>query len=89
MQRRRVVVHGRVQGVGFRWSARAEADRLGVAGWVSNRDDGTVEAVIEGRAHAVTAMLDWLGHGPRAARVTGVDVQVEEPEGIAGFGVRA
>jgi acylphosphatase len=88
MQRRRVVVRGRVQGVGFRWSATDEADRLGLAGWVENRDDGTVEAVVEGEESAVEAMLAWLRHGPRTARVTGVDVQEEQPEGLHGFGVR-
>jgi acylphosphatase len=88
MQRRRVVVRGRVQGVGFRWSATDEAERLGLAGWVENRDDGTVEAVVEGEESAVEAMLAWLRHGPRTARVTGVDVQEEQPEGLHGFGVR-
>lgn len=88
MQRRRVVVRGRVQGVGFRWSATDEAERLGLAGWVENRDDGTVEAVVEGEEPAVEAMLAWLRHGPRTARVTGVDVQDEQPEGLHGFGVR-
>lgn len=88
MQRRRVVVRGRVQGVGFRWSATDEAGRLGLAGWVENRDDGTVEAVVEGEESAVEAMLAWLRHGPRAAHVTGIDVQDEQPEGLHGFGVR-
>ncbi|MEV7974075.1 acylphosphatase [Cellulomonas sp. NPDC089187] len=89
MQRRRVVVRGRVQGVGFRWSAHAEAERLGLSGWVANRDDGSVEAVIEEPADAVARMVEWLGTGPRAARVDTVDIQHEEPEGVTGFGVRA
>lgn len=87
MQRRRVVVRGRVQGVGFRWSAAQAADELGVSGWVANRDDGTVEAVVEGADPAVEAMVAWLRTGSRASRVTGVEVQVEQPEGIDGFGV--
>lgn len=87
MQRRRVVVRGRVQGVGFRWSAAQEAERLSVSGWVANRDDGTVEAVVEGEGPAVEAMVAWLRTGPRSSRVTGVEVQVEQPEGIDGFGV--
>jgi acylphosphatase len=72
--RRRAIIHGRVQGVGFRWSARAEAQRLGLDGFVGNRADSTVEAELEGPARAVAAMLEWLAHGPPAAAVTAVDV---------------
>ncbi len=70
----RVVVHGRVQGVGFRYSARAEAERLGVAGWVRNRSDGAVEAEVRGHAEAVARMLGWLGRGPLGAEVSSVEV---------------
>ena len=67
------MVHGAVQGVGFRYSARIVADRLGVAGWVRNRRDGAVEAEVEGDEASVQAMLDWLSVGPPGARVTRVD----------------
>jgi acylphosphatase len=86
--RRRVVVHGHVQGVFFRDSTRREAQRHGVAGWVSNRPDGTVEAVFEGSSEAVSAMVAFCREGPRGASVSGVDVSDEEPEGLAGFEVR-
>lgn len=70
----RVVVYGLVQGVGFRYSARAEAERLGITGWIRNRADGAVEAEIGGDAEQVQRMLDWLAHGPRGAAVTAVEV---------------
>lgn len=63
--RRRVRVTGRVQGVGYRYSCRAEAQRRQLAGWVTNRDDGAVEAVFEGPADPVGAMVEWCRHGPR------------------------
>lgn len=68
------VVHGRVQGVGFRWSAVREARRLGVRGTVSNRWDGSVEVVAEGRAAALEAFLAWLRKGPPGSRVSDVEV---------------
>lgn len=86
--RRRVVVRGRVQGVFFRDSCRREARRRGLAGWVSNRPDGAVEAVFEGEPEAVTALVDWCERGPRGADVDGVDAREEEPEGLSGFDVR-
>jgi acylphosphatase len=86
--RRRVVVTGEVQGVGFRESCRRAAALQGVAGWVRNRGDGRVEAVFEGEPAAVEAMVDWCRHGPRWAAVSGVDVSDEPPEGDAGFHVR-
>ncbi len=61
--RKRAIVSGIVQGVGFRYSAVAEAERLGVAGWVRNRADGSVEAEVEGEPEAVGRMLDWLRRG--------------------------
>ncbi|MET4099575.1 acylphosphatase [Agrococcus sp. UYP10] len=78
-------MHGSVQGVGFRWAANAEAERLGVAGSARNRFDGTVEAEVEGAPDAVAAMADWLGHGPSSARVDRVDVDELEPRGDTGF----
>jgi acylphosphatase len=62
-------VSGRVQGVGFRWAAQAEADRLGVTGWVRNSEDGSVEAVAEGEEAAIDRFVDWCRRGPRGARV--------------------
>ena len=87
MTRRRVVVTGRVQGVFFRDSTRAEARRRGVTGWVTNRDDGSVEAVLEGEPDAVEAVVAWLHHGPERARVDTCTAVEEEPEGEAGFRV--
>lgn len=72
-------ISGSVQGVGFRYSMAEEAGRLGVTGWVRNRRDGTVEAVVDGAPDAVTAIIAWAHRGPRAAQVTGV--QVEEIPG--------
>jgi acylphosphatase len=86
--RKRVVVHGDVQGVFFRDSTRSEADAQGVAGWVTNRSDGAVEAVFEGDSDAVDAMVSFARSGPSAADVRDVDVSDEEPEGLSGFDVR-
>ena len=86
--RKRVVVHGRVQGVFFRDGAREEAERQGVAGWVTNRDDGSVEAVFEGEPDAVQAMMDFCREGPSRADVDRVEDSDEEPEGLSGFEAR-
>ena len=88
MIRRRVVVHGRVQGVFFRDATRRLAQRRGVAGWVANRHDGTVEAAFEGDDEAVDALVRFAHSGPRGAEVEHVDVVNEEPEGLRGFEVR-
>jgi acylphosphatase len=85
--RRRVVVSGRVQGVFFRDSTRREARRRGVAGWVTNRADGSVEAVFEGEPEAVEALVAWAGHGPVQARVNSQIVSAEDPVGEVGFRV--
>ncbi len=71
--RRRVVVRGNVQGVFFRDSARRKAEGRGVAGWVTNRPDGAVEAVFEGDAEAVAALVEFCRRGPRGADVESVD----------------
>jgi acylphosphatase len=86
--RRRVVVHGRVQGVFFRDTTRRQAARRGVAGWVTNRADGAVEAVFEGPPEAVAAMVEFCESGPRGADVDRVEVVDEQPGGLNGFDVR-
>jgi acylphosphatase len=86
--RRRVVVHGRVQGVFFRGSTQDEARRVGVDGWVRNRPDGAVEAVFEGEAAGVEQLVAYCRRGPSWARVTRVEVIEEAPEGERGFRVR-
>jgi acylphosphatase len=85
---RRVVVRGRVQGVFFRETARRRARRAGVAGWVRNNDDGTVEAWFEGEPDDVEVMLHFAESGPSGAYVEKVDVEDVEPEGLRGFDVR-
>jgi acylphosphatase len=80
-------VSGRVQGVWYRDSCRAEARRLGVAGWVRNLRDGRVEAVFEGEPDAVEAMVSWCHEGPPHALVTRVEVADEPPEGETAFRV--
>jgi acylphosphatase len=87
MERRHVVVHGHVQGVGFRFAVERAASSRGVAGWVKNRTDGTVEAVFEGEREDVDALVDFCRRGPRGAGVRSVDVVEESAEGVAGFRV--
>ncbi|MDQ4125257.1 MAG: acylphosphatase [Actinomycetota bacterium] len=82
------MVSGRVQGVFFRDSTRRAAQSRGVAGWVRNREDGTVEAHFEGDDADVEAMVEWARHGPGRADVTGVDVEDVATEGLSGFDVR-
>ena len=84
----RVVVSGRVQGVFFRDETRRRARSLGVAGWVANRPDGSVEAVFDGRRDAVESMVEWCRRGPSGAHVDEVQAAWEDPRGEAGFAVR-
>lgn len=86
--RRRVVVRGHVQGVFFRDSCRRAANSRGVAGWITNRPDGAVEAVFEGQADSVAALVDFCRRGPRGADVDSVAESSEQPEGLSGFQVR-
>lgn len=82
-------VEGRVQGVWFRASTRAEASRLGLAGWVRNLPDGAVEAVAEGPREALETLVAWARRGPPGARVDQLQVDWEQPRGEpAGFVVR-
>ena len=85
---RRVVVHGRVQGVFFRVTARRRARRAGVAGWVRNNEDGSVEAWFEGEPDDVEVMLHFAENGPSGAYVEKVDVEDVEPQDLRGFDVR-
>jgi len=85
---RKVVVGGRVQGVFFRDSTRQAACRHGVAGWVRNCPDGTVEAWFEGEADVVESMVRWCSEGPRHADVEDVDVSEVSPESLSGFAIR-
>ncbi len=77
---RHLLIHGRVQGVGYRWSMAFEAERLGVTGWVRNRRDGTVEAVISGDEAALDKLFDWAERGPPGAHVTKVDIHAASGE---------
>ena len=77
-----LVVAGFVQGVAFRVGAVAEATRLGLAGWIRNRHDGTVEAHAEGTPEALKAFVDWCRHGPPAAQVEDVQVDAVPPTGV-------
>jgi acylphosphatase len=83
--RRRVRVWGSVQGVFFRATCAREATLRGVAGWVRNLPDGSVEAVFEGELPAVEAMTGWCRRGPAGAHVDGVESSDEPPEGLDGF----
>lgn len=86
--RRRVTVRGHVQGVFFRDSTRERAHAHGVTGWIANRSDGAVEAVLEGPPQAVERVVRFLRTGPPRARVDEIDVDEEQPEGLKGFEVR-
>ena len=88
MTRRRVIVSGRVQGVFFRDTTRRRAEAVGVAGWIRNAPDGTVEAVFEGEPRAVEEMVEFCRRGPGRAEVSSVEVTDEEPEGLSGFEIR-
>ena len=84
-----VIVRGRVQGVGYRFWTRVEAERRGLAGYVRNRVDGTVEALVSGPAEAVAVMLDACRRGPSAAQVTAVEVtEGAVPPADPGFAIR-
>jgi acylphosphatase len=82
-QARRFLVRGRVQGVGFRWFVEREAHILGIAGWVRNRTDGTVEVLAMGTRDQLSGLRSRLREGPRAARVD--DVEESEAEAVTGL----
>jgi acylphosphatase len=81
MRRVHAIVTGRVQGVAYRAATAREATRLGLAGWVCNRADGSVELAIEGPDAAVAELLAWCAHGPPAARVAEVEISEQAPTG--------
>jgi acylphosphatase len=83
--RRRIVVRGRVQGVFFRDTVRRAAEDAEVSGWVTNRDDGAVEAVFEGDPDAIERLVELCRSGPGRAEVDSLDVTDEEPEQLSGF----
>lgn len=87
IKRVRLLMGGDVQGVGFRWHCRREASARGIGGFVRNLADGRVEAVVEGDAEAVAAMVEWCRRGPPAARVTSFEAEERQPEGENAFRV--
>lgn len=78
MESRRLIINGRVQGVAYRYHMTEEARRLGVYGWVRNRRDGSVEAVVSGEAEAIAAIIAWSRHGPPSANVIHVAVELAD-----------
>ena len=84
---RHLKISGRVQGVGFRYAMAEEAELLGVTGWVRNRRDGTVEAVVDGDADALEAIVAWARRGPRGSQVTDVEI-IEVAESFPRFEMR-
>ena len=83
-----MLARGHVQGVFFRAETRDRARSLGIAGWVRNNPDGTVEAVLEGPAARVESLVEWCGRGPHGAIVQGIEVTWEEPAGLESFEAR-
>jgi len=86
IEARRFVVRGRVQGVGFRWFVEREAHILGIAGWVRNNHDGSVEVLAQGTRDQLSGLPSRLREGPRAARVDHIEVSDERPlSGLSAF----
>ncbi len=86
--RKHVVVHGQVQGVGFRYAVAQTARTRGVDGWVRNNANGTVDAVLEGEPEAVESVVRFCERGPRGAHVARVETSEETPQQLSGFDVR-
>lgn len=85
MAARHLQITGRVQGVGFRYSMQHEATRLAVHGWVRNRRDGSVEALVQGSEPAIAALIDWARRGPPGAQVASLIVSEAVPENATSF----
>jgi acylphosphatase len=86
IEAKRYVVRGRVQGVGFRWFVEREAHMLGIAGWVRNNHDGSVEVLAQGTRDQLSGLHSRLREGPRAARVDAVEVSETKPTtGLTSF----
>ena len=88
MNAKRVVVRGRVQGVGYRYAMVDAADACGVTGWVRNRRDGSVEALVQGEPLAIESIIAWCRKGPSAAQVSAIDVSEATAEPATGFQLR-
>ena len=82
-----VLLRGRVQGVGFRYSAAREAHRLNIKGWVRNTDDGDVEVWAEGSPEKMDIFLSWLRRGPQLARVDSLKKEDTQPGGYSDFSI--
>ncbi len=82
---KRILVYGRVQGVGFRWFTCQEAQRLGLVGWVRNLRDGSVEIHAQGTESQIDAMQAWAAHGPPSAHVDNLRAMSCQPETLTGF----
>ena len=78
---RRIRIRGQVQGVNLREAMRQRADQLKLTGWIRNRLDGSVEAVVQGEAFAIDSIVEWARLGPPTARVDSVDVESADGEG--------
>lgn len=86
MQARQVRVQGRVQGVGYRYACVQQAAALGISGWVRNRVDGSVEALLQGEPHQLERMCDWMRDQVPAAQVRQIDITPAQPSaGLEGF----
>ncbi|MFH0755754.1 MAG: acylphosphatase [Bacteroidota bacterium] len=83
-----IKVYGRVQGVGFRYAARNQARILGLKGWVENRPDGSVYAVVQGHPEKCMAFFQWCREGPGYGWVESVDISEKDPETLQGFTVK-
>jgi acylphosphatase len=88
MATKQFIVRGRVQGVGFRWFVEREAGMLGLAGWVRNNDDGTVEVLASGSDEQLDSLRAKLKQGPRAARVDSVEGHAADaPKALENFSI--
>ncbi|HEY6139271.1 MAG TPA: acylphosphatase [Thermoanaerobaculia bacterium] len=81
---RHITIHGKVQGVGFRFFATRVARRLGLKGWIQNNRDGTVEAMVEGEKASIDEWIEEIREGPRYAEVTKIDADVKDFSGRLG-----